>query len=68
VYRLRTYNAELKQIIQVKQLKIERANKFLSGSMRNLQISLADKHAGLQKLNNLEIEITKRKEEIIKGI
>jgi hypothetical protein len=65
---LRTYNAELKQINQVKQQKIERASKFLSGSTRKLQISLADKHASLQKLNNLEVEINKRKEEIIRGI
>ncbi|GES74179.1 hypothetical protein GLOIN_2v1772381 [Rhizophagus clarus] len=64
--RLRTYNAELKQINQVKQQKIERANKFLSGSTRKLHISLADKHASLQKLNNLEVEMNKRKEEIIR--
>ncbi|CAG8464502.1 15257_t:CDS:2 [Funneliformis caledonium] len=62
--RLKTYNAEYKKIFQVKQQKIERANKFLSGSVRNLQISLADKHNRLQKLNNLEIEVKKRKEEI----
>ena len=68
MHRLNKYNADLKQITQVKQQKIERANKFLSGSMRNLQISLADKHARLQKLNNLEIEISKRNEEIIRGI
>ncbi|CAB5306568.1 unnamed protein product [Rhizophagus irregularis] len=64
--KLRTYSVELKQINQVKQQKIERANKFLSGSTRKFQISLADKHASLQKLNNLEVEINKRKEEIIR--
>ena len=68
MHSLRTHNTDLEQITQIKQLKIERANKFLSGSMSNLQISLADKHTRLQKLNNLEIEINKRKEEIIRGI
>ncbi|CAG8443380.1 4107_t:CDS:2 [Diversispora eburnea] len=65
--RLRVYNDELKQITQVKQRNVEKSNKFLTGSLRKYQMCLAEKQNKDQKLNKLGIEISKKKEEIVRN-
>ncbi|CAG8484231.1 5337_t:CDS:2 [Acaulospora colombiana] len=54
----------MKQITLEKQRNLEKANKYVTGTLRNFQVGLADKHSRVQKLNSLEKEINKKKEEI----
>ncbi|CAG8594195.1 8577_t:CDS:2 [Acaulospora morrowiae] len=54
----------MKQITQEKQRNVEKANKYLVGTLRNFQVNLADKHSKAQKLSSLEKEINRTKEEI----
>lgn len=57
----------MKLITQEKQRNIEKANKFLTGSQKYYQMCLAEKQFKNQKLNKLEVEISKKKEEIVRG-
>ncbi|CAJ0758038.1 10457_t:CDS:2, partial [Entrophospora sp. SA101] len=64
--RLQCYHTQLEQINIEKERNISRANKFLTASIRNIQLILAEKHVRLQKLNSIEDEINKKREEIKK--
>ncbi|KAF0396327.1 uv radiation resistance associated protein [Gigaspora margarita] len=61
---LHSYKVETNQITYDKQKSVDQANKFLSGTMRNIQVNVAEKHAKIQKVNILELEINKIREEI----
>ncbi|CAG8646860.1 25117_t:CDS:2 [Cetraspora pellucida] len=62
--RLHSYKVETNQITYDKQKKVDLANNFLSGTMKNIQVNLAEKHTKVQKVNILELEISKIREEI----
>ncbi|CAG8813923.1 35600_t:CDS:1, partial [Racocetra persica] len=61
---LHSYKVETNQITHDKQKHVDQANEFLSGTMKNIQVNLAEKHTKFQKVNILELEITKIREEI----
>ncbi|CAG8558085.1 5754_t:CDS:2 [Ambispora gerdemannii] len=61
---LRNHNAEMKQVNVEKQRYVDRATKFMNGSLRIQQLSSAEKHSATQKLNLLEFETERLREEL----
>ncbi|CAG8724059.1 4712_t:CDS:2, partial [Ambispora leptoticha] len=61
---LRNHNAEIKKVNVEKQRYVDRATKFMNGSLRGQQLNSAEKHSATQKLNLLEIETERLREEI----
>ncbi|KAG9303664.1 hypothetical protein G9A89_018561 [Geosiphon pyriformis] len=65
--RLHTHNNEMKHLTLEKQRYVDRSAKVMNGPLRSHQSNLAEKHKLAQRLNHVEIETERLREEIGRG-